>query len=288
LATHIASQLDGEVINTDSLLFYRGMDVGTAKPDAESLGRVPHHLIDILDPPERLGLAGFIEIAQTVISDVQGRGKLPILVGGTGQYVWGLLEGWDVPRVEPDNTLRAELEREAELDGHAAVFSRLEAIDPKAAARIDSRNVRRVIRAIEVANAIGPGAGRKSSPDSGYEAIIVGLTLDRPALYERIDQRIAQMVDLGWEAEVRGLLDAGADPAWTSFAAIGYREMAASIRGEMHIEDVIATARRATRRLVRHQYAWFKLDDPRIHWIQATNPGPVATDLIHESTKKSS
>ena len=271
LALEVARAVHGEIVNVDSRLFYRGFDIGTAKPSPADLARVPHHLIDVLEPDERMGLHQFIEAATEVIGDIDRRGRLPVLVGGTGQYLWGLLEGWEVPGVPPDDALRTELEEMASARGGDVVFSLLEEADPTAAARIDSRNVRRVIRAIEVARALGPGAGRGRAADVPFESLVIGLTMSRADIYERIDRRIDVMIESGWVEEVAALLAQGVDPKSPSFAAIGYRELAAHLSGEGSLDDAIARARHASRRLVRHQYGWFPLDDSRIHWLDVTD-----------------
>jgi tRNA dimethylallyltransferase len=268
MALDIASTVGGEIVNVDSRLFYRGFDIGTAKPSSSDLARTPHHLIDVLEPEERMGLYQFIESATGVIEDIDRR-RLPVLVGGTGQYLWGLLEGWEVPRVPPDEALRKELEEMASSRGSDALFSLLEEADPGAAWRIDSRNIRRVIRAIEVARALGPGAGKGRAEDSPFENLVIGLTMPRSDIYERIDRRIDGMIEAGWLQEVAALLEQGVDPKSSSFAAIGYRELAAHLSGERSLDEAVALARRASRRLVRQQYGWFPLDDPRIHWLDA-------------------
>ncbi|MCH7738973.1 MAG: tRNA (adenosine(37)-N6)-dimethylallyltransferase MiaA [Chloroflexi bacterium] len=271
LALQVARAVGGEVVNVDSRLFYRGFDIGTAKPSPADLALAPHHLIDVLEPGERMGLHQFIESATEIIEDIDRRGRLPVLVGGTGQYLWGLLEGWEVPEAPPDEALRKELEEMASSRGGEAVFSLLEEADPAAAERIDSRNVRRVIRAIEVARALGPGAGRGRAAQAPFENLVIGLTMPRSDIYERIDRRIDGMIEAGWLEEVRDLLARGVDPKSPSFAAIGYRELAAHLSGEGPLDEAVATARRASRRLVRQQYGWFPLDDPRIHWLDAAD-----------------
>jgi tRNA dimethylallyltransferase len=216
-----------------------------------------------------MGLHQFIESATEIIEDIDRRGRLPVLVGGTGQYLWGLLEGWEVPGVPPDEALRRELEELASSQGSDAVYSLLEEADPEAAKRIDSRNVRRVIRAIEVARALGPGARQGRAEDAPFASLVIGLTMPRSDLYERIDRRIDGMIESGWLEEVKGLLAQGVDRKSASFAALGYRELAAHLSGDGSLDEAVATARRASRRLVRQQYGWFSLDDSRIHWLDA-------------------
>ena len=269
LAVEIALAFSGEVINADSRLFYRGFDIGTAKPTQEERRGVPHHLVDGLGPDETFSLAGFLDAARAAELDITGRGKLPVLVGGTGQYVWGLLEGWEAPRVPPDPVLRRALEHEAREKGVEALFARLEQASPASAASVDRRNPRRVIRALERA-AAGPGAASrpKKAAAPPFDALVIGLTLPRHELYARIDRRIDAMAAAGWADEVRRLLASGVSRDCPVMSSIGYRGMAAYVSGEISLEEAIAAARKDTRRLVRHQYNWFKLSDPRILWLE--------------------
>lgn len=268
VALGLAERFEGEIVNADSRLFYRGLDIGTDKPSREERRRVPHHLVDSLAADETMGLAGFLSAARGAIEEVAARGKLPLLAGGTGQYVWGLIEGWQVPRVAPDPVLRRQLEREAETHGFLRVHRQLEEMDPAAAGRIDPRNLRRVIRAIEVARAGDSVARAKKSAEARYEYLALGIDVERATLYERIDARIERMVQGGWVDEVRGLLDSGVPRNAPGMAAIGYPEMAAHVESEISLVEAIRRTKQATRRLVRHQYAWFKKDDSRIRWVR--------------------
>ena len=189
LSLHLAQSFDGEVVSADSRLFYRGMDVGTAKPTPEERASVPHHLIDVAAPDQTVGLAEFQEQAYAAIDDVHARGRLPLLVGGTGQYVRAVLQGWRIPRVPPDPELRAKLETQAEHEGAAQLHARLAELDPDAAARIDSRNVRRVIRALEVCLITGrPISQQQRKQPPPYRMLQIGLTMERSLdnLYRRI------------------------------------------------------------------------------------------------------
>lgn len=268
LGLRIANAIDGEIINADSGQFYCGLDIGTAKPSADNLKNVPHHLIDVLEPSETMGLARFIDIASEKIEEITSRERLPILVGGTGQYVFGLLEGWDVPRVRPDLPFRKRLEAEAAEHGVIGLHKQLSILDRESAHRIDPRNIRRVIRAIEVARSGRQASGMPKKKTPKIEALIIGLTAERPDLYERIDQRIDQMLAAGWPNEVQTLLDSGVDVTYPAMKAIGYRELASHLCCGTSLENAIRLIRRSTRRLVRRQYNWFKLRDSRINWIQ--------------------
>lgn len=263
----VAKTVGGEIVNADSRLFYRGLDIGTAKPDEAERQGVRHHLIDFLDPSESFSLAEYLGRAGRTVRDISARGAVPVLVGGTGQYVWSLLEGWQVPAVPPDMALRARLEAEAVERGPGSLHERLRNADPDAAARIDPRNVRRVIRALEVAAAGGTAPAKAGTPP--FDALILGLTMPRKDLYEQADRRMDAMLARGWLGEVRRLLDAGVPADAPAMSAIGYRDLASHLAGAMSQEEAVASAKQATRRLIRHQYNWFRLSDERIRWPDA-------------------
>ncbi|MEX0761654.1 MAG: tRNA (adenosine(37)-N6)-dimethylallyltransferase MiaA [Dehalococcoidia bacterium] len=283
-AVEVASAFNGEVINADSRLFYRGFDIGTAKPSTGERRGIPHHLIDMLRPEEGFSLAAFLNVARKTISDVTERGHLPVLVGGAGQYVWGLLEGWEVPYVPPDPVLRERLEREAEQEGAASLLARLQRLDPAAAERVDPLNIRRVIRAIERAEAsegtVGPPRKAAHPP---YNNLTIGLDMDRKVLHARADSRIDEMIQSGWADEVRRLLSSGVPPDARAMYSIGYREMVEHVQGQLSIEEVARRARVATHRLIRHQNNWFKQTDPRIKWIEGGGQaGERAKSLVKQ------
>ena len=263
----VAPEARVEVVNADSRHVYRGMSIGTGKPTPAELASVPHHLIDIAAPDERYNLARFLAEARTVIADVASRNAVPVVVGGTGQYVWGLVEGWRAPAVPPTPELRAELAEEARRSGPGSLHERLRAVDPASADAIDPRNVRRVIRALEVWHETGAPFSRqrrKSPPD--FEPVIFGIAPERAALRQRADDRVDTMLRGGWPEEVRKLLDAGYDPGLPSFSSVGYREVAAYVNGELTIEETAERVKQATHRLIRRQATWFKAGDTRIAW----------------------
>lgn len=273
-AIAIAERWHGEIVSADSRLLYRGMDIGTAKPSAAELARVPHHLIDIANPGETLSLAVFQQRAAAAIASIHARGALPLLVGGTGQYIQAILDGWVPPALPPQPALRAALEGWAEQIGGDGLHARLAVLDPTAAANIDPRNVRRTLRALEVILATGRrfSAQRGQTP-SPYRVLRLGLTRPRPELYARIDARIDAMLAAGWLDEVRSLLAAGYSPSLPSLSAIGYAQLAAHLRGELTLDEAVAEIKRLTRSFVRRQYAWFKPADPAIHWVDLSSPG---------------
>ena len=256
-----------EIVNADSRQVYRGMSVGAAKPSPADLAAVPHHLIDVAAPDDPYSLARFLADARAAIGAVAERGAVPVVVGGTGQYVWGLAEGWDAPAVPPNPALRAELQAEAERIGAYALHDLLRATDPDAADAIDPRNVRRVIRAIEVCRATGEPFSRqrrRSAPE--FAPVILGLAPERGALRERADARADAMLRGGWVEEVRELLRQGHGPDLPAFSAVGYREVAAHVRGELTLEETGERVKTATHRLIRRQRTWFKPTDARIQW----------------------
>jgi tRNA dimethylallyltransferase len=274
IALQLAERLRGEIVSADSRLFYRGMDIGTAKPTHEERSRVPHHLIDIANPDENLSLSVFQQNAQLVISDIHARGKLPLLVGGTGQYIRAVSQGWRPPPVKPDLRLRAELEKMKDERGKEWLHDKLKSFDPEAAEHIDAQNVRRTIRAFEVILK----TGRKFSElrgrgDSPYHLISIGLSRPRAELYARIDARIEAMFEAGLLDEVNGLLVKGVSSEMPTMSAIGYRECVKVIEGQWSIDEAKVAMRHATHLFVRRQANWFKESDPNIRWFHAGEEG---------------
>ena len=267
-----------EIVNADSRQVYRGMSVGTGKPAPAELASAPHHLIDVASPDERYNLARFLAEARAAIADIASRDAVPVVVGGTGQYVWGLVEGWRTPSVPPNPELRAELAEEARRSGPGPLHERLRAVDPRAADTIDPRNVRRVIRALEVWHETGAPFSRqrrKSPPD--FEPVIFGIAPERAVLRQRADDRVDTMLRGGWPEEVRKLLDAGYGRGLPSFSSVGYREVAAYVNGELTLEETAERVKKETHRLIRRQATWFKAGDPRIAW------GPDADSLTERA-----
>ncbi|MEA3341040.1 MAG: tRNA (adenosine(37)-N6)-dimethylallyltransferase MiaA [Chloroflexota bacterium] len=271
LSLHLTEALDGEIISADSRLFYQGMDIGTAKPTPEERARAPHHLIDIAAPDETVGLAEFQEQAYAAIDDVHARGRLPLLVGGTGQYVRAVVEGWRIPRVPPHPDLRAELEAQAEREGTDALHDRLARLDPVAARRIHPHNVRRVVRALEVCTVTGrPISEQQGKRPPPYRILQIGLTMERDALYARADRRTEAMMDAGLEGEVRRLVEAGYGWGLPAMSGLGYAQFEPHFEGETSLEQVADEIKGATHSFIRRQYNWFSLDDPAIRWFDVT------------------
>jgi tRNA dimethylallyltransferase len=278
LSLRLAEAVGGEIISADSRQVYRGMDIGTAKATPAERRRVTHHLVDVVDPDESLTLAQYQDWAYAAIKDTLARRRVPFLVGGTGQYVMAVAEGWRMPRVPPQAALRRELYGQAEEEGTAALHNRLRELDPVAARRIDQRNVRRVVRALEVCLVTGtPYSAQRTKAPPPYRLLWLGLRLQRKALYQRIDARVEEMVAASLEAEVRQLVEAGYGFDLPAMSGVGYGQWAPYFVGEATLDEVVHDIQRATRRVVRHQYNWFRLDDPRITWFDvATDPYPAA------------
>jgi len=249
----LAERFEGEIVSVDSRLIYRGMDIGTAKPTLQERERVSHHLIDVTDPDDTWNLAKFSDAALNVIHDIHGRGKVAFLVGGTGQYLRAILEGWTPPPSAESPHLREKLEAIAANNGYDALHKQLQEVDPASAERIDPRNVRRVVRAIEIFEMTGvPASSQREKVPPPFEILRIGLTLPRPELYQRIDQRIDLMIEAGWIEEVQALIDSG-------------------ISREMDLSSAIVEIRRLSRQFVRRQANWFKADDPEIQWFDAVS-----------------
>jgi len=286
MSVELALALDGEIVNGDSRLFYRGMNVATAKPTPEETKGVPHHLVDFLDPDDEYSLASYVKQARTLINEITVGGKLPILVGGTGQYIWALIEGWEVPEIEPDAKLRAELELRLGKDGVEPLADELTKIAPEVAVSTDLLNPRRVIRAIERVRSNPSGDAinnRRKALDEPFNAHIIGLTIERSVLHRRVLDRLDNMLANGWVAEIESLLEAGYTTDNRALSGIGYRQMIPHLVGEYDLEEAVRVTAVATNRLIRHQNNWFKLDDPRINWVDMTDDPKEGTKSAVEA-----
>jgi tRNA dimethylallyltransferase len=270
VAIDLADTFGGEIVSADSRQIYRGMDIGTAKPSAAQRARVAHHLIDVVDPDEPFTLAQYQTAAVAAIDDVFARGRQPLLVGGAGLYVRAIVEGLRIPEVAPDFDLRAQLEARAEREGKEALYADLQKVDPQSAARIDPRNVRRTIRALEVYQLSGKRfseLGRTQPPP--YRVVTIGLHRPRAELYARIDARVDAMIAAGLVDETYRLSQRY---EWSlpSMSGLGYRQIGAYLRGAATLEESITAIKRDTRRFVRHQANWFRLSDVSILWVPIT------------------
>ncbi len=283
-AIELAKRLDGEIVSADSRLLYRGMDIGTAKPAPEEMGEVPHHLVDVAEPDENWSLAVYQREAYKAIDGILSRGNLPVLVGGTGQYVRAIIEGWHIPPQRPDPALREALNRWAEEIGAEALHERLSSLDAEAAENIDYRNVRRVIRALEVTLKTGERfSDLRRKQACRYRPVILGIEMPREVLYERIDRRIEAMLAAGLVEEVRGLLDRGLSPDLPTLSAIGYAEVIQYLQGKISYDEAVELIKRNTRIFVRRQANWFKPGDERITWLPA---GETLMDEMEAETRR--
>ena len=263
-----ASEYGGEIVSADSRQVYVHMDIGTAKPGPKERLVVPHHLLDIINPDEGFSLALYQELATAAIEDIHRRGRLPFFVGGSGLYVWAVVEGWQIPRVPPDDELRRSLEKQAAEGGGDDLYRELATIDPATASRIDPRNVRRVIRALEVSRSTSvPISELRSRQVSPYDTLIIGLTGDRQEVYRRTDARVDNMIERGLVNEVRKLVDMGYGSTAPVVSGIGYRQISMYLNGEVSLDEAVRQIKTETHRLVRHQNSWFRLKDERIHWF---------------------
>ena len=278
LAIQLALRFNGEIINAASRQIYRHIDIGTAKPGKEELASVPHHLVDIIEPNQEFSLPEYQKLTYKAIKDIQARGRLPFLVGGSGLYVWAVLEGWVVPKVAPDVTFRRGLEKKVEIGQEAALYQELQQVDPAAAEKIDPRNVRRVIRALEVnkiADSTFSQLQKKQPPP--FQSLIIGLTANRIELYRRVDERIDDMVSHGFVEEVSNLLKMGYSLNLPAMSSIGYREIGEYLGGEMTLDEALYKIKTGTHRFIRHQYAWYRLKDERIKWfdVESVSEGEI-------------
>jgi tRNA dimethylallyltransferase len=271
LSLQLAKILSGELVSADAGNFYRGLDIGTAKPSPSERAQVAHHLVDIANPDQTITLGEFQQRASSAIAEICQRGNLPILVGGSGLYVRAVMKGYTIPEVPPQPELRAQFEALAATHGAQALHERLAQVDPTAAATTDARNVRRVVRYLEVYTVTGkPISSFQNTAPPPYHFVQIGLQRTRADLHERIAQRIAHMLASGLLAEVQGLLSAGWDFALPAFGAIGYRQLAAHLRGETSLAESLHEMHVRSHHLLRQQNGWFS--DPQIHWLPADSP----------------
>ncbi len=283
-AIEITRALSGEIVNADSRQIYRYMDIGTAKPSPAERAAAPHYLIDLVTPDKSFTLAQYQRAAYDTINAIHARGRLPLLAGGTGQYITAVIEGWGIPRVPPNPDLRAELEDYAAEHGARALHDRLRTADPAAAERIDYRNVRRVVRALEVFLESGvPISVQQRKTPPPYRILQIGLTMSREALYDRADTRIDRMIAAGLVDEVRALLQAGYTWDCPAMSGLGYVQWRPYLQAAGHDDvtndlfaEAVAAIRRETRAFIRRQYTWFNGHDLGIRWLDSASTPPDA------------
>ncbi len=279
LGVLVAKAVGGEVLSADSMQVYRGMDIGTAKLTPEEMQGVPHHLIDLVDPDQRFTVADWKERADAIIARLHEAGKLPVVVGGTGLYIRAITEDLDFARQEGSAEVRARWRQFAAERGNEALYETLRRLDPETAERLHPNDVRRVIRALEVWELNQERLSERYDwriQGGRYHTVQFGLSMARELLYHRVNQRVDQMMAAGLLDEVRRLCARGYGRDLPSMQAIGYKELAAHLAGEISLEDAVAQVKQNTRRFVKRQLSWFRRD-PRITWIDRTaGPWPDA------------
>lgn len=276
LSIHLAKRFQGEILSGDSMQIYREMDIGTAKASPEEQMEVPHHMIDIIDPDHLFSVQEYQHLAREKIAQIASRGHYPILVGGTGLYIEAVVHSYHMPHVEENLDLRQELDSFAETYGNEALHARLVEIDPVSAVKLHPNDRRRVIRAIEVYRMTGkPLSELKSKKESPYKPLWIGLTMPRDQLYERINQRVDLMIELGLVEEVKRLKERGYHLGLTSMQAIGYKEIMRYLQGEISLELAIDMIKQGTRKYAKRQLSWFRRLQ-EIHWYDVTEEGSFA------------
>ncbi|MED2253921.1 tRNA (adenosine(37)-N6)-dimethylallyltransferase MiaA [Brevibacillus parabrevis] len=280
LSLELAQQFNGEIISGDSMQVYRGMDIGTAKAEPAELALVPHHLIDIKNPDEEYSVAMFQESATQLISSINRRGGLPFIVGGTGLYIESVTHRFQFSQATQDPELRERLQRLADTEGVDALHARLADVDPVTAERLHPNDVKRVIRALEIYESTGYKMSdfQLRAQHSPYELVMIGLTMDRAILYERINRRVELMIEAGLIEEVRGLLDKGYDASLVSMQGLGYKELIPYLYGEITLEKAINDIKQRTRHFAKRQLSWFRRM-PEIQWFDMTDPACQANSV---------
>ncbi len=281
LAINLARQFNGEIVGADSMQIYRHMDIGTAKPTPAERAATPHHMIDIVDPDQDFDAAAYATMAGDIIRQIFDRGRSVFVVGGTGFYIKALIHGLFEEGLS-DAAVRRQLKQQAESEGIAVLARRLHKIDSTAAARIHPNDTYRIIRALEVFAVTGEPLSafqqRHRFEELRFTPLTIGVSWPRPVLYDRINQRVETMLKQGFVDEVRQLLTRGYGSDLKSMQSLGYRHLAASIRGETSLERAVTTLKRDHRRYAKRQLTWFKAD-PSVHWVTAEQSGSAA-DLI--------
>lgn len=282
ISLKVAQNLGAEIISADSMLIYRGMDIGTAKPTPYEQGLIPHHMIDVADPDEEYNVAIYSQQVKKLILEITQRGNLPLLVGGTGLYIRAVVDGYNFTEANTDQALRSRLMRECESVGKEGLHEKLQKIDPQTASRLHINDVKRIIRALEVyyltGKTLSASAGRQ---ESTIKPLLFGLTLEREELYSRIEVRVDKMIALGLVQEVKHLQSLGYTSDMISMKGLGYKEMMSYLNGNLTLEESIDLLKRNTRRFAKRQLTWFRRDN-RIHWIDVGKKG--VEEVIAEIT----
>ena len=291
LALTLARRFGLEIITADSAQVYRGLDIGTAKPTPAEREAVPHHLIDLVDPDEDYSVADYQRDAYRAIAQQLARGKLPFLVGGTGLYIRAVTRGYAFGKKGKNEALREELAREAREEGLEALYQRLLKLDPKAAQKIHPRDQRRIIRALEVHMLEGRPISRQVEETAAHEPaftpVLFALNYPRPLLYRRIEERVEAMLQAGFLAEVKGLLERGYKPDCPGLQILGYRQLVQYLQGAAGWEETVAEIKKQTRHLAKRQLTWFK-SEPQITWLEVTGSSGLeaAAEIISKKVKE--
>jgi tRNA dimethylallyltransferase len=276
-AVMLAKLTGGEVVSADSMQVYRYMDIGTAKPTVKERQGVPHHMIDVVDPDQEYSVALFQKQARRAIAEIHKKGNLPILIGGTGLYIRAVTEHYNFTGIKGDPGFRQKLQQEAAVKGPAHLYQRLSAVDPEAAGKLHCNDTRRIIRALEVFHHTGQPISsfynRSSSPI--YKLAMFGLILERNLLYQRIEQRVDEMIAKGLVEEVRGLLGKSYGSELTSMQGLGYKEIVSYLTGEINYDQAVYLLKRNTRRFAKRQLTWFR-NDRRLKWLDVSGKGGIA------------
>ena len=286
LAIELAKKLNGEIISADSMQVYIGMDIGTAKPTREELEEIPHHLINLIAPDKSWSVSDFVNNAKDLIGNIAGKGKLPIIVGGTGLYLNALIEGYSFPEIKKDIEVRKRLEGESKQFGSLHLYERLKKIDPETAANIHYNDTKRIIRALEVYELTGKPMSELRTKDEEniqFKPVIIGLNMDRHQLYKRIEARIDEMLAKGLIDEVKSLIAEGYDRKLTSMQAIGYKEVAEHLHGKYTYDELVNILKQNTRNFAKRQITWFRRFKD-VNWfdVEKLKLGDII-DLIQKS-----
>ena len=293
LSIELAQKLNTEIISGDSMLFYKGFDIGSAKPTVAERQGIVHHLVDNLEPWENFNVTDFVAEARRLITDINKRGRIPIIAGGTGLYIKALLEGYQFNETEEHGAYRSYLEELGRSRGKEYVHGLLAAADPAAAQRIHPNDFRRVVRAQEVSHFGGEQISQERQAGTGeitraslcYDALVIGLERDRQELYERINQRVNLMFEAGLEDEVKGLLSGGLHRDTQAMKGIGYKETAAYLDGEMSREEAVELIQKSTRHFAKRQLTWYR-KMPYIEWVKADQPLEALLEDCRKLMKK--
>ena len=283
LAVELARRLDTEIISGDSMLVYKGLDIGTAKPGKKEMGGIRHHLIDILDAGAGFNVTDFINLAKPVITLLNQQGRIPILAGGTGLYIKSLVEGYQFNETSGDPEYRESLQRLAEEKGREYVFDMLRKVNPDAAERLHINNFRRIIRALEVYHLGGEQISEEKASELAYDVFAIGLGWERSVLYERINRRVEIMIEQGLYNEVEGLLKNGISDSCQSMKGIGYKELLPAVRGEISLDEAADKIKHNTRHFAKRQLTWYR-KMPYIRWYdaQAEADEKLADKIYHD------